>query len=379
MLEYFEQIKLTIQQLPKGSGDALVIFAIVFTATLFNFFWKRFCLRLQRKFAGTKNTWDDALIDALSRPVSAVIWVIGLSVALEYTLYSQELAYFDKIALARRLAIVILISWFAIRFTMGVEKATINSLGEREREVDATTVQAVSKLVRVSIVITTILVLLQNLNISISGVLAFGGIGGIAVGFAAKDLLANFFGGLIIYLDRPFSVGDWIRSPDRSIEGTVEHIGWRQTRIRTFDKRPLYVPNATFNNIAVENPSRMSNRRIYETIGIRYCDSKKMDVIVQDTKAMLKAHPAIDQNTTLIVNFNAFGPSSMDFFVYTFTKTTNWVEFHEIKQEILLKILAIVHRHDADVAFPTTTVHLENDEPLTHTLIDAIKATDGKV
>ncbi|WP_258868179.1 mechanosensitive ion channel family protein [Alkalilimnicola ehrlichii] len=124
------------------------------------------------------------------------------------------------------------------------------------------------------------LVVLQTLGISIAGVLAFGGVGGIAVGFAARDLLANFFGGLTVYLDRPFSVGDWIRSPDREIEGTVERIGWRQTRIRTFDLRPLYVPNSTFNSIALENPSRMSNRRIFETIGIRYNDADKMATIV---------------------------------------------------------------------------------------------------
>ena len=375
-MELIEQIKTYLQQLPDGSFKALVIFAIVFMAMLINFFWKRFSARLELKFAQTRHTWDNALVVALSRPVSAAIWVCGLTIALEYTLIIQEFAYFDKIALVRRLALVILIAWFAIRFTMEVERATIDSLDQKERDVDVTTVQAVSKLVRASIVITTILVLLQNLDISISGVLAFGGIGGIAVGFAAKDLLANFFGGLIIYLDRPFSVGDWIRSPDRSIEGTVEHIGWRQTRIRTFDKRPLYVPNATFNNIAVENPSRMLNRRIYETIGLRYCDSKKVEVIIAEVKSMLKNHPAIDKNTTLIVNFNAFGPSSLDFFVYTFTKTTNWVEFHEIKQEILLKILEIIHQHDADVAFPTTTVHLETDEPLHVTQIDAL--TSGK-
>jgi MscS family membrane protein len=131
-------------------------------------------------------------------------------------------------------------------------------------------------LLRVSVIITAILVALQSLGFNISAVLAFGGIGGIAVGFAAKDLLANFFGGLMIYLDRPFSVGDWIRSPDRSIEGTVEKIGWRLTSIRTFDKRPLYIPNSMFANISVENPSRMTHRRIYETIGVRYEDNKHL-------------------------------------------------------------------------------------------------------
>lgn len=209
-------------------------------------------------------------------------------------------------------------------------------------------------------VITAFLVVLQTLGFSISGVLAFGGIGGIAVGFAARDLLANFFGGLMIYLDRPFVVGEWVRSPDREIEGIVEDIGWRLTRIRTFDKRPLYVPNAVFASISVENPSRMENRRIYETIGIRYDDISKMGTIVEKVKSMLANHPEIDTNKTLIVNFNKFAASSLDFFIYTFTKTTVWERYHEIKQDVLLKVIDIIEKEGAEVAFPTSTIHLAN-------------------
>ena len=167
----------------------------------------------------------------------------------------------------------------------------------------------------------------------------------------------------MIYLDRPFSVGDWIRSPDQEIEGTVEDIGWRQTRIRTFDKRPLYIPNATFSHISVENPSRMLNRRIKETIGVRYDDAAVLPLILDDVEAMLKAHPDIDTSQTLMVNFNSFGPSSLDFFIYTFTRTTNWIEYHAIKQRILLTILDIIIGHGADVAFPTTTIKVP--EPIT--------------
>ena len=203
-----------------------------------------------------------------------------------------------------------------------------------------------------------VLIAMQSMGYSISGVLAFGGVGGIAVGFAAKDLLANFFGGFIIHLDRPFKVGDWVRSPDRNIEGTVEHIGWRLTTIRTFDKRPLYVPNAAFTTIAVENPSRMTNRRIYETIGIRYADVGQMATIVDDIKAMLQQHEDIDSDQTLIVNFLAFNASSLDIMVYTFTKTTQWVQFHEVKQDVLLKISDIIEGYGAEVAFPTRTLHL---------------------
>ena len=206
---------------------------------------------------------------------------------------------------------------------------------------------------------------MQYYGFSISGILAFGGVGGVAVGFAAKDLLANFFGALMIFLDRPFSIGDWVRSPDQNIEGTVEDIGWRLTCIRPFDKRPLYVPNSTFTQISVENPSRMTNRRIYETIGVRYDDASKIDPIITQVKTMLREHHDIDSNLTLIVNLNTFAPSSLDFFIYCFTKTTDWVMFHEIKQDVLLKILAIIEQFGAECAFPTSTLHVPDPVSLT--------------
>ena len=100
----------------------------------------------------------------------------------------------------------------------------------------------------------------------------------------------------------------------------------------------------------------MTNRRIKETIGIRYSDASKMGVIVNEVKEMLQSHEAIDASHTLIVNFVSYSASSLDFFIYTFTKTTNWIEFHEIKQDVMLKIIDIVHKHDADFAFPTRTI-----------------------
>ena len=214
---------------------------------------------------------------------------------------------------------IIVTAWTLIRLISFVEINIIKQQAEKGKEIDRTTADAISQLLRVSVVITSLLVGLQSLGFNISAILAFGGIGGVAVGFAAKDLLANFFGGLMIYLDRPFSVGDWIRSPDRIIEGTVEKIGWRLTLIRTFDKRPLYIPNSMFANISVENPSRMTHRRINETIGVRYDDSKQLPAIINDVKEMLTNHPEIDNTQTLMVNFNQFATSSLDFFIYTFT------------------------------------------------------------
>ncbi|MDP1646427.1 MAG: mechanosensitive ion channel [Thiobacillus sp.] len=152
---------------------------------------------------------------------------------------------------------------------------------------------ALSKLGRMSVVIIAILSILQTLGVSLAGVLAFGGI---ALGFAAKDLFANLLGGLTIYLDRHFTVGEWIRSPDKRIEGVVEYIGWRNTRIRAFNKNAIYVPNALFTNIIVENPSRMTNQRIKETIGLSFLDIGKMAAIDADVKPCCLPIPRSTQN-----------------------------------------------------------------------------------
>lgn len=343
-------------------GWGIELFAVV-TLTLFGrFVALRLLGLLQRQFAKTANLWDDALFDAAYKPISWFILIMGLLWAVDISegYIDSELFSAQNLSIIRQLTFIFLIMIFLVRFiSLGearlLERIEDGSAGD-ETTLDATTLHALAKLLRLSVIISGALVALPTFGIEITALLAFGGVGGIAVGFAAQDLLSNFFGGLMIYLDRPFAIGDWIRSPDREIEGTVENIGWRLTVVRTFDKRPLYIPNSIFNKLALENPSRMSNRRIKETIGIRYQDSEKMGPIVADVKAMLQNHEAIDTNQTLIVNFNGYGASSLDFFIYTFTKTTNWIQFHEIKQDILLKIVEIVHKHGADFAFPTTTL-----------------------
>lgn len=338
----------------------LQVFIVVLAVLVANFIQQRTLLRFHKRLAKTATVWDDALVDAARRPLTLLIWIIGLTFAAEIVANKTEATIFGAIDPIRDIGVITSLTWFLLRMSRRVEHNIVTKQATDEEPVDTTTVDAIGKLVRLSFIITAALVMLQTLGYSISGVLAFGGIGGIAIGFAAKDLLANFFGGLMLYLDRPFIVGDWIRSPDRDIEGTVEKIGWRLTMIRTFDKRPLYVPNSMFANISVENPSRMTNRRIYETIGIRYDDFNKMQSIVDGIRNMLANHPEIDANKTLMVNFNTYSESSIDFFIYCFTRTTNWQKFHEVKQEILLKVGEVIENNNAEMAFPTSTIHLQN-------------------
>ncbi|ETI61747.1 mechanosensitive ion channel family protein [Marinomonas profundimaris] len=345
-----------------GLGDTKMhwivrVFFAVLVTLMVNFIITRTLTRIDNQLERTRTPWDNVLIRAAQRPIGVFIWLVGLSVAAEISGTEIEPHIVSLIAKIREVGVILILTWFVLRCISGSEKA-LTSSEKVENKVDYTTASAISKLLKASIIITAALVVLQTLGFSISGVLAFGGIGGIAVGFAAKDLLANFFGGLMIFLDRPFAIGDWVRSPDQNIEGTVEHIGWRQTRIRTFEKRPLYVPNSTFSLISVENPSRMTHRRINESIGVRYDDFSLLPTILADIKDMISKHEDLDTTQTYMVNFNQFGPSSLDFFIYAYTHTVDWRTFHNVKEDILFKAMQIIESHGAEVAFPTHTVHM---------------------
>ncbi|WP_249422238.1 mechanosensitive ion channel family protein [Marinomonas lutimaris] len=352
-----------------GLGDTKMhwvvrVFLVVLGTLIVNFIATRILMRIDKQLEKTKTPWDNVLIHAAQKPVGVFIWLAGLSIAAEISGSEVDPNFLSLVHAIREVGVIAILTWFVLRCISESER-TLTSSSKISTNVDYTTASAISKLLRASVIITSVLVILQTLGYSISGVLAFGGIGGIAVGFAAKDLLANFFGGLMVYLDRPFAIGDWIRSPDQNIEGTVEHIGWRQTRIRTFEKRPLYVPNSTFSLISVENPSRMTHRRINETIGVRYRDFSLLPTILADIKDMVANHEDLDTNETYMVNFNQFGPSSLDFFIYAYTKTVDWRTYHNVKQDVLFKAMQIIESHDAEVAFPTHTVHMANDSQMT--------------
>ncbi|MBW3568075.1 MAG: mechanosensitive ion channel family protein [Proteobacteria bacterium] len=354
----FSEILQKISSIPGGWGMAASVFGIVFVALVFDLVQRFITYRLAKKTRGTENPWDDALFDAIRKPASLFIWMMGISFAAEIVSRHSEAVIFDYVDEVRAVVVVVVLTWFLLRFINKVERNFIEKRMKENLQFDQTAVDAIGKLLRATTVITATLMMMQTFGFSIGGILAFGGVGGIAVGFAAKDMLANFFGGMTIYLDKPFKVGDWIRSSEKEIEGTVERIGWRSTRIRTFDQRPLYVPNSVFTNIVVENPSRMFARRIFETIGVRYDDFDKLEMIVDEVREMMTSHEEIAQERTLMVNFDAFADSSLNFFVYAFTRTKVWAEYHAVKQDVLLKVGRIIEKHGAEIAFPTRTLHM---------------------
>ncbi len=317
---------------------------------------------LKLRFQHKKQLWKTAVLKALHVPlVLLVIW-LGLFFMIDLFYYNgHKITGMNVVIPARDLGVISLLILFLWRFVAESEKALMQLVQKKKTRFDRTTVFTLAKLVRLFIVLLAVLMAMQALGIGISAIIAFGGIGTAAIAFSSKDLLSNFFGGLIIFLDKPFSVGDWIRSPDRNIEGTVEDIGWRLTVIRTFDKRPLYVPNSVFNTILVENPQRMTNRRIRAEIGLRYEDAGKIQIILDDIEEMLRNHPDIDTNMTLFAKLVKFADSSLTFLLYTFTKTTAWVEFQGVQQDVFLKIIDIVLKHGAEFAFPSQTLYVPDE------------------
>lgn len=337
------------------------VFLVVFATGLVHYLVSMFVKRLKARLDKTSSIWDSTFVGAFYKPLTFLIWLIGLSYAIQLTSYfTTEIKLFEMIPSIRQAGIVLVITWSLLRYIKKVEYQYLNRGGDGV--VDATTANALSQILRVSVIITSILVVLPIFNIQITSLVIFGSAGTLIAGLAAQDLLSNFFGALTIYLDRPFAVGDWIKSPDRELEGTVEYIGWRLTRIRTFDKQPMYVPNSVFSKIVVQNPSRMQNRRIREIVGIRYKDADVVSNITNDIQNMLMNHPEIDTTKACFVNLVSFGPSSLDILVYTFTKTTAWIPYQQIKQDIMMNILDILSQHQAEVAFPTTTIEMAEQE-----------------
>ncbi len=335
---------------------------LVLVATLAaHFFASRALNRAAALAEHTDNIWDDAIIAAARKPLPVLIWLGGLAFTLHLVHRQTGEQLLEYLAPLRNIGFIVCIAWFLFKLIRELADNVLAKHLQTGVGADRTTVDGLGKIARIAVVVIAVLMMMQTLGFSISGVLAFGGVGGIAMGFAAKDLLANLFGGLMVHLDRPFNIGDKIRSPDKEIEGRVEHIGWRQTSLRAANMAMLYVPNSLFTSIIVENATRMSHKRIQETLGLRYQDLDKLEAISTDIKNMLTTHHDIDESQDIIVAFNQFADSALNLTLIACTNTTALAEFHRAKQDVLLQVAAIVTRHGADFAYPTRTLHISND------------------
>ena len=311
--------------------------------------------KIAKTFNKTKNSFDDIVLYSIKSPFRLGLWFsfLILSINLIDNFLVLKLNFLSKIYL---IGISVILLWLILRFINAVEKEFITNKFKDKK--DSVVISA--KVLKIFIIFVVLIVIAQSLGYSVTAILTFGGLGGMVVAFSAKDMLANIFGGFMLHIDKPFSIGDWIRISSKNIEGTVEDIGWRVTRIRTFSNNPVYVPNSIFSTVSIETPSRMINRRINETIGIRYEDINNIENILKDIKTMLEKHDDIDNKHIIMVNLKKFSEYSVDFFIYAFAKTKVWAEYNQIKEDVLLKINKIITKHNAEIAYPTAIRYHKN-------------------
>ena len=312
--------------------------------------------KLSKHLDSTKTQIDDYFVDALSAPLKVLVWYgwiyfSMLQLKVDFPALGQITEYID-------ITPIVILAWGILRLISSIEKVML----EREAKVDKDSIRLFTRLIKIAFVFVFVLGFAQYFGYSVSSILTLGGVGGIVIGFAAKDMLANIFGGLMIQMDKPFSTGDWIRTTDKSIEGVVEKIGWRMTRIRTFNKNPVYVPNGIFATIPIETPSRMTNRQIHAIIGIRYDDIAQMQSIIEKVEKLLADHEHIDHEEPCRVYFDLFNASSLDFVIWAFSSVTDSSEFKKIKGKLLLDVADIIAKHGAEIAYPTQTLHIQKPE-----------------
>lgn len=336
----------------------IIAFAVLFTALLLKrIITHVFTKSLFKAAEKTRSKMDDLLLKNLQNPAEFLIVVAGLYIGLIILQLPTEPTNLAQLGHNMVQGLFMFnIAWGCYNMVALLEYWLHLWAKQTESTLDDHLVPFIRKTLRVFIVILIFMFLVQNLGYSISGLLASLGLGGLAVALAAKDSLSNIFGSIMILLDRPFTIGDWIKAGD--MEGVVEEIGFRSTRIRTFSKTIITVPNSALMNMSIDNFSQMPKRRIKLTVGVTYDTTPaQMRQAVATIKQMLREHPAIDQDFFL-VNFTDFGASSLDIMVYCFTTSTVWGEYLDAREDVCLKIMETLEGVGLEIAFPSQTLYM---------------------
>lgn len=314
----------------------------------------------------TKNTsteFDDQLVKAFEKPIQLFFVVLGIYLALMYLPLRPE--YNQTVLKLFRSALIILITYGFYNLA-GSYQITGSGLTKWFGiELDKILVPFISKVVRILIVFMGFVIVAGEWNFDVNGFLAGLGLGGLAFALAAQDTAANIVGDFVIITDKPFSIGDWIQTP--SLEGIVEDINFRSTKVRTFADALVTVPNSTLAKEPITNWSRMGRRRITFRLTVPFSTPKdSLERCVAAINEMLEEHPEIHKRT-IFAKFDNIGEYGYEIFLYFFTKTTVWAEFLRVKEDVNFRIVEILEREGVTVALPSTSVYMadRHEEKLT--------------
>jgi MscS family membrane protein len=331
-----------------------------FVAIFLGLFFKRLAeiiIHFSKRFA-TKTTggMDDELISAVEKPIGLVIatavWFVLLS-----SLQLDGVVY-NILSVTIQAIFSISVIWFFLNITKVLTDHLKEIAKDTDFPLDDQLVPLFQKALRLFIVVFGALISIQNLGVNVMSLMAGLGLGGLAFALAAQDTAANFFGSVMILWDQPFKVGDWIKSKDA--EGTVEEIGFRSTRLRSFYNSEVSIPNSQLANANIDNMGRRRFRRIVSNLGVTYdTPPEKMEAFLEGLKNIIKANEYTRKDYYHVV-FSGYGPSSLDIMLYFFFECPDWsVELVE-RQNIYLEILRLAQALKINFAFPTQTVHVES-------------------
>jgi len=271
---------------------------------------------------------------------------------------------YEALSLAIRLVLMFGFVWALCRVVDWVAQGFRGFARRTESKLDDLLVPMVRKAVKVFVVAIGIVWIADNVGMDIAALLAGLGIGGVAIALASKDTVENFFGAAAILADRPFQVGDWIRMGD--IEGTVEEVGFRSTRVRTFYNSKITFPNALLIRSAVDNLGEREYRRVREVIGVTYdTPPDKLAAFVEGIRELIRIHP-YTRKDYYHVYFHAFGASALEILIYCFLRCPDWGTELRERQRLMLDILRLAESLGVEFAFPTQTLHVMRDTPPEH-------------
>ncbi len=306
-------------------------------------------MRLAQK---SKTELDDIIINEMKYPLRFLFVIIGVDLFFQLTFIDNS---FTKKLLSTMIIIDIYWIFYAITPVIG---KMLYDFSRKNRHFSYELSAFTIRVLRILIVALGLITILYNFGVNVTAFMASLGLGGLAFALAAKDTAANIFGSIALMLDQAISVGEWIKV--NGVEGTVEDIGMRTTKIRTFEKSVVVVPNSIVANSNIENFSRRGVRRIKMVIGLTYDTTKEqLEAILDDLRQMLKEHPDIAKDQTTLVNFDRFEDSYLGIFFYTFTNTSDWRKYLSIREDIHLKIIDIVQKHGSSFAFPSQSIYIE--------------------
>ncbi len=333
---------------------AVVLFLFIFFIR--SFLSKALSIVLLKLAKKTKSKYDDKIIMNIQKPMKFSFLLIAL-----YAFFSILLIKNQFIALTLGSLAILNFFWYILAILDALSDIIHKATNKINKELSSEFAHFIVRIIKIIIWVLAISSILSLWGINVTALIASLGIGGLAFALAAKDTAANLFGSIAILLDKTIKIGDWIKV--NGVEGIVEDIGMRTTKIRSFEKSLITLPNSIVANSPIENFSRRDVRRIKLTLGLVYETSNaQLEKIIKDVRSMLLSHPGIAKDQTMLVNFDNFGDSAKELFIYTFTNTAVWREYLDIKEDIFYKIEEIVKKHGSDFAFPSHSIYIEKLE-----------------